>query len=120
MTNSQRITKLKGLDRAGRRELSELESCKAKNLETPHERLMWAAGFRKGLMQSLRGNRSFQRAKTRAEGTKPGDKAWARGFSTGINYVPCDAIGQKKVKKKGERRPRYTKRDLRKLTRSTG
>ncbi len=115
MTNSQRINKLQSLSRGERHDLSESECCKRKQMGN-HERLMWAAGFRKGLSQSLRGSRALVRAEVRALRGRPGDKAWAGGFSKGVNYAPVDTLAG--VKKKNERKTKLSKTDLRRLKRT--
>lgn len=119
MTNSQRIEQLRSLDRTARRDLSERECCEVQRLDTAHERLMWAAGFRKGFAQALRGERTFRRAEVRSSRGKPGDKAWARGFHAGINYVPSEDAKPRKEKKSKQKRTKLTKREFRRLTRST-
>ena len=96
MTKNQRLKTLQGLDRPARRSLSETESCKAEGLTTAHERLMWCAGFRKGIAQALRGDRTRTRAAERSARGRHGDKSWATGFNAGVNYVPADVSKKKR------------------------
>ena len=120
MTKSQRLNsrlgKLQLLDRAGRRELSESESCTVK-LETPHERLMWGAGFRKGLSQALQGDRSFKRAEERSSRSRGslGDKTWCRGFNAGVNYVPVYSHSPKMEEPACETPSTFSKAENRRL-----
>lgn len=68
-----------------------------------HERLMFAAGYRKGFKAARRGDVQFLRARGRRLRNRKGDAAWADGFHAGAIEVP---------KPKGPKTPRKKKRGV--------
>ena len=88
MTRSRRLKVLRELTKFSLRELSLEQVCFLADL-TPHQRIMWMAGFRKGISHALwcRFLPEKGEARTRRGG---GHISWAKGYFAGKKFVPAD------------------------------
>ena len=92
MSRGKRKKVLENLTPESLKELSVTYSCAADGLATPHERIMWAAGFRKGLKQALQDTYDDRKGQLRRNRGGP-HAVWARGFMAGKKFVPVDLVG---------------------------
>ena len=88
MTRSRRLKVLRELTKFSLRGLSEEQVCLVTDF-TPHQRVMWMAGFRKGVRHALWCRFLPEKGEARTQ-RGGGHVSWAKGYFAGKKFVPAD------------------------------